>query len=45
MLAEVLVGRKARGETLPRSLVIVVGGPEQAAAYRAASEALQAASR
>ena len=45
VLAEVLVGRKARGETLPRSLVIVVGGPEQAAAYRAASEALQAASR
>ena len=45
VLAEVLVGREARGEALPTSLVIVVGGPEQATAYRSASEALQAASR
>jgi O-acetyl-ADP-ribose deacetylase (regulator of RNase III) len=45
VLAEVLVGRGARSETVPRSLVIVVSGPDQAAAYRAASEALQAASR
>ena len=45
VLAEVLVGREARGETLPTSLVVVVAGPEQATAYRSASEALQAASR
>jgi O-acetyl-ADP-ribose deacetylase (regulator of RNase III) len=45
VLAEVLVGRGARGEALPTSLVVVVAGPEQAAAYRSASEALQAASR
>jgi hypothetical protein len=45
VLAEVLVGRAAHGETVPTSLVIVVTGPEQAAAYRTASEALQAASR
>ena len=45
VLAEVVVGREARGETLPRSLVIVVTGPEQAGAYRSASEALQAATR
>ena len=45
VLAEVLVGRQARGEALPTSLVIVAAGPEQAAAYRSASEALQAASR
>jgi len=45
VLAEVLVGRAARADTMPTSLVIVVAGPEQAAAYRSASEALQAASR
>jgi len=45
VLSEVLVGRGARSEALPTSLVIVVGTPEQAAAYRSASEALQAASR
>jgi O-acetyl-ADP-ribose deacetylase (regulator of RNase III) len=45
VLAEVLVGRAARADTMPTSLVIVVAGPEQTAAYRSASEALQAASR
>jgi O-acetyl-ADP-ribose deacetylase (regulator of RNase III) len=45
VLVEVLVGRGARAETVPTSLVIVVADPEQAAAYRSASEGLQAASR
>jgi O-acetyl-ADP-ribose deacetylase (regulator of RNase III) len=45
VLAEVLRDRFAHGQTVPASLVIVVTGPEQAAAYRSASEALQAASR
>ena len=45
VLAEVLVRRDSRGEALPISLVIVVSGPEQATAFRSASEALQAASR
>jgi hypothetical protein len=45
VLAQVLVGREARGAALPASLVIVVAGPEQATAYQSASEALRAASR
>ncbi|HEX5578618.1 MAG TPA: hypothetical protein VFY43_03030, partial [Candidatus Limnocylindria bacterium] len=45
VLAEVLVGREARGAALPTSLVVVVSGPEQANAFRSAREALQAASR
>jgi O-acetyl-ADP-ribose deacetylase (regulator of RNase III) len=44
-LAEVIEDRSRRGDALPMSLVIAVSGPEEAAAYRAATEALRTASR
>jgi O-acetyl-ADP-ribose deacetylase (regulator of RNase III) len=44
-LVEVLQDRNRRGEAMPASLVIVVGNPNEAAAFRAATEALRAAFR
>jgi hypothetical protein len=44
-LVEVLQDRDRRGETLPASLVIVVSNPNEAAAFRSATEALRAAFR
>jgi O-acetyl-ADP-ribose deacetylase (regulator of RNase III) len=44
-LVEVLQGRSQRGEALPTSLVIAVGNPNEAAAFRSATEALRAAFR
>jgi O-acetyl-ADP-ribose deacetylase (regulator of RNase III) len=44
-LVEVLQDRNQRGEALPASLVIAVGNPNEAAAFRSATEALRAAFR
>jgi len=44
-LMEVIVQRSRQGEPLPASLVIAVANPQEAAAFRSASEALRAASR
>jgi O-acetyl-ADP-ribose deacetylase (regulator of RNase III) len=44
-LVEVLKDRSRRGEALPASLVIAVGNPDEAAAFRSATEALRAAFR
>jgi O-acetyl-ADP-ribose deacetylase len=44
-LAKVLDQRSRRGDALPASLVIAVGNPTEAAAFRSASEGLRPASR
>jgi O-acetyl-ADP-ribose deacetylase (regulator of RNase III) len=44
-LAEVIGDRSRRGEPLPASLVVAVANPQEAAAYRSATEALRAAAR
>jgi O-acetyl-ADP-ribose deacetylase (regulator of RNase III) len=44
-LVEVLRDRNRRGEALPASLVIAVGNPNEATAFRSATEALRAALR
>jgi O-acetyl-ADP-ribose deacetylase (regulator of RNase III) len=44
-LMDVIERRSRQGEQLPASLVIAVGNPEDAAAFRSASEAFRAASR
>jgi O-acetyl-ADP-ribose deacetylase len=45
VLGEVLVGRARRGQALPASMVIAVGNAGEAAAFRAVTDALRAASR
>jgi hypothetical protein len=40
ILAEALSSRAAAGETLPTSLVVAVGSPAEAAAYRGALSGL-----
>jgi O-acetyl-ADP-ribose deacetylase (regulator of RNase III) len=44
-LVEVIEDRSRRGAALPASLVVVVANPQEATAFRSASEALRAASR
>jgi O-acetyl-ADP-ribose deacetylase (regulator of RNase III) len=45
VLAEVLDARIGRGDAVPSSLVVAVSNPDEAAAFRAATEALRAGSR
>ncbi len=44
-LSDVLADRSRRGAAVPTSMVIAVGSPGEAAAFRAATEALRVASR
>jgi hypothetical protein len=44
-LAEVITDRTRRGQPLPESLVVAVSNPQEAAAFRSATEALRTAAR